>query len=234
MVRLRQAVLVARDLDAVAGALRSELGLGEPFNDPGVGHFGLRNAVMALGDTFIEVVSPVQDGTTAGRYLERRGGDGGYMVMFQLDDLESARARVKELGVRTVWSLDLDDISDDHLHPRDMGGAIVALDKPAPDGSWRWGGPAWEGKVPGDVSDGGVRGATVRAEDPKRMARKWANVLGLPVRDENGDSLVPIDGGDVRFTAADGEPEGVVAFAVSVPGRAGETLELGGVRLELV
>jgi hypothetical protein len=142
---------------------------------------------------------------------------------------------VKELGVRTVWSLDLDDISDDHLHPRDMGGAIVALDRPVPDGSWRWGGPAWEGTVPGGVPDGGVRGATVRAEDPKRMARRWANVLGLPVRDENGDSCVPIDGGDIRFTPArDGEPEGVTAFALSVPGRGDETIELGGVRFDLV
>ena len=58
VVRLRQVVLVARDLEAVAGALRQPLGLGAPFHDEGVGHFGLRNAVMALGDTFVEVVSP--------------------------------------------------------------------------------------------------------------------------------------------------------------------------------
>src|SRR5437763_16855680 len=32
-VRLRQAVLVARDLDAVAGELQRELGLGEAFAD---------------------------------------------------------------------------------------------------------------------------------------------------------------------------------------------------------
>src|SRR3954467_12674471 len=128
MPRFRQAVVAARDLDAAVEELREALPLGESYADPGVGLFGLRNAVMALGDTFVEVVSPVEEGTAAGRYLERRGGDGGDMVMFQLDDLESARARVKELGIRTVWSLDLDDIADDHLHPRDMGGAIVALD----------------------------------------------------------------------------------------------------------
>ena len=58
MARLRQAVLVARDLDGVAASLRSALGLGAPFHDPGVAAFGLRNAVMALGDTFVEVVSP--------------------------------------------------------------------------------------------------------------------------------------------------------------------------------
>ncbi len=75
--RLRQAVLAARDLDAVAGELRAELGLGEPYADPGVGYFGLRNAVFALGDTFLEVVSPVEPDTAAGRLLERHGGDCG-------------------------------------------------------------------------------------------------------------------------------------------------------------
>src|SRR5918992_2816996 len=140
-VRLRQAVLVARELEPVAERLRTELGLGEPFADPNVAEFGLRNAVFALGDVFLEVVAPMQDGTAAGRYLERHGGDGGYMVIFQLDDLESARERARELGVRVVWKLDLPDISGTHLHPTDMRGAIVSLDRAEPAESWRWGGP---------------------------------------------------------------------------------------------
>src|SRR4051812_49511716 len=104
-VRLRQAVLVAGELEPVASALRAELGLGEPFADPGVGEFGLRNAVFALGDQFLEVISPTQENTAAGRFLERRGGDGGYMLIFQLDDLDGARARVADMGVRIVWSI---------------------------------------------------------------------------------------------------------------------------------
>src|SRR5215208_3455104 len=49
------------------------LPLGEPYGDPGVAYFGLRNAVMPLGDTFVEVVSPIGEGTAAGRFLDRRG-----------------------------------------------------------------------------------------------------------------------------------------------------------------
>src|SRR3712207_5616716 len=99
-VRLRQAVLVAAELEPVAARLRDELGLGEAFADPGVGEFGLENAVFALGDQFLEVGAPTRPGTAAGRYLERRGGDGGYMLIFQLDDLDSARSRAAELGIR--------------------------------------------------------------------------------------------------------------------------------------
>ena len=169
VARLRQAVLVARDLDPVVAGLRAELPLAEPFRDPGVGRFGLHNAVMALGDAFVEVVSPVRDGTAAGRRLDRLGGDGGYMVMFQLDDVPAARRRAADAGIREVFAVELPDILDVHLHPRDVGGAIVALDAPVPPGSWRWGGPAWEGRVP-DHGPGTITGATIAAADPDAMA----------------------------------------------------------------
>jgi hypothetical protein len=85
--RLRQVALVARELEAGSASLRRALHLGEPFHDPGVGEFGLDNAVFSLGDTFLEVVAPVRADTTAGRYLARRGGDGGYMAIFQVADV---------------------------------------------------------------------------------------------------------------------------------------------------
>ena len=46
-MRLRQVVLVARDLDAVVGDVCAGLGIAVSFNDPGVAFFGLRNAVTS-------------------------------------------------------------------------------------------------------------------------------------------------------------------------------------------
>src|SRR5436190_18987039 len=106
MVRLRQVVVVTSDLDGVSSKLQSALGLGDPFVDPGVGEFGLENRVFAAGTSFIEVLTPLRPGTAGGRYLERRGGDAGYMAIFQLgperSELDDARKRVAELGVRVV------------------------------------------------------------------------------------------------------------------------------------
>jgi hypothetical protein len=63
---------------------------------------------MPIGDTFIEVVAPVEEGTTAGRLLDKRGGDGGYMAIFQVDDIAAARANAERLGVRVVARFDGD------------------------------------------------------------------------------------------------------------------------------
>ncbi len=49
---------MARDCGQVAGELRRAFGWPPPFHDPGVGRFGLTNAVFAVGDTFVEVVAP--------------------------------------------------------------------------------------------------------------------------------------------------------------------------------
>src|SRR5688500_16875665 len=176
-VRLRQAVLVATDLEPVSAALRAELNLGDPYADPGVGAFGLHNAVYAIGDTFLEVVSPTRPDTTAGRYLERRG-DGGYMVIFQLEDLDAARARAAAMGIRTVWQVDLPDISGTHLHPADTRGAIVSLDRASPQESWRWGGPDWTERS-GEGAPGELRGVTVAVNEPERVAALWAEFLGV-------------------------------------------------------
>jgi hypothetical protein len=232
-VRLRQAVLVAAELEPVASALRSALGLGEPFRDPGVGEFGLTNAVFALGDCFLEVISPAQPGTAAGRYLDRHEGDGGYMAIFDLTDLEQARARAEQAGIRVVWQLDLPDISGTHLHPADMRGAIVSLDRSRPYGTWRWGGPQWTGRT-GAGAPGRLAGITIAVADPPAVASVWAGVLGVPLADGGGTAL-RLDGGEVHFLGADDErQEGLVEIAIAdSPSlrELGAPIELGGVRL---
>ena len=207
MLRLRQAVLAARDLDSAVEALRAALPLGEPYADPGVGLFGLRNAVMALGDTFVEVVSPVQENTAAGRFLDRRG-DGAYMAMFQIDDLAGARERAAALGVREVWGIELDDISAVHLHPGDMGAAIVSLDRPVDPASWRWAGP-WQPHGAAHTC-----GLTLRARDPDALGARWGEVLGG----------LELDDGRVELQR--GEDDAIAAFHVS--GLAADAIQAAG------
>ena len=222
--RLRQAVLVARDLPPVSEQLRAELGLGEPYADPSVGAFGLENAVYAIGDTFLEVVSPIQPETTAGRYLDKRG-DGGYMVIFQLADLDAARERAAALGVRVVWQADLPDISGTHLHPADTHGAIVSLDRADPPGSWRWGGPEWTERE-GTGAPGQLRGVTVTVNDPEATAERWGELLGV----DTAGARLELDGSYVQFEQA--ADERLTEIHVEVPDR-DETVAIGGAQFRL-
>ena len=227
--RLRQVVLAAHDLESTTAQIETALGVHEPFRDPGVGHFGLSNAVYAVGDTFLEVVSPTQAGTAAGRYLERRGGDAGYMVMFELEDESAVRKVLDVLEIRIVHDMTYDDIVDLHLHPKDVPGAIVALDMTNPIGSWRWGGPRWEGKSP-QHAPGGVVGLTVAAVDPQAVATKWAAVLGTDVSTDADSYVLALPSMQrIDIIAADDiSGEGIVACTVDAALDAPTTI--GGVR----
>lgn len=209
--RLRQVVLAARELEPVAARLRAELGLGKPFSDPGVEYFGLHNVVFALRDTFLEVVCPLHEDTAAARLLDRRGGDCGYMLMFQVDGLAAARERARAAAVREVFEVSLDDMSEVHLHPSDMRGALVSLSDPRPPESWRWGGPGWAQRA----SPERLLGVTVAVGDPGAVAARWEAVIGgLP---------------GITFVE-DPSERGPIEVAIASDGGRPHPVEIGGVR----
>ena len=243
-MRLRQVALVARELERSVEELCGVLGLDVAYNDPNVVVFGLSNAVMPVGDTFLEVVSPAQEGTTAGRYLERRGGDGGYMLIFQTRDLARERERIEKLGVRVVWEIDTGRAKVIHLHPHDIGSSLVSFDQMSEWDEWEWAGPDWRSKVRRD-STTGIVAAELQSEDPDRCAARWSEVLGIPRRGLE----IPLDGGTLRFVQlADERGEGLAGIDVAATGapevlrRArdrglpvdGNCITLSGIRIHLV
>ena len=215
-MRLRQIALVGKNLDSIRVDITEVLGLGEAYADPGVGKYGLHNQVWPIGDTFLAVVSPKRDGTTAGRLLQKRGGDGGYMAIFQVDDIAAARARIAEAGVRVVDQMDRNGASFTHLHPKDVPGAIVSVDAMEPRERWEWGGPHWRDNVRTDLSVE-IRGAEIQGEDPDLISERWSAALGRP-RERTAQGLrLAVDGGEIRFTTpADNRGEGLSAFDLTV------------------
>jgi hypothetical protein len=218
-MRLRQIALVAADLAAAEADIRAVLGLDYAYADPGVGKFGLTNAVFPVGETFLEVVSPKQEGTTAGRLLEKRGGDGGYMVILQVKDIEVARAGIAAAKARVVEQADLHGgtVAMSHVHPKDIGGAILSLDYMDPWERWEWGGPGWRDHLRTDVSTG-IVGAELQGDDPYAMAVRWGAVLGREVEAMGEYWRIGLDeGGELRFVRADdGRGEGLGRFDVAV------------------
>lgn len=217
-MRLRQVVIAARDLETTIASLTDVLGLEVSLRDPGVAEFGLVNAVMPIGDTFLEVVSPVAATAPARRFLDRRG-EGGYMVMLQSARLDDDRRRLAALGVRVVWQLDLDDIRGTHLHPADVGGAILSLDDPRPPASWRWAGPSWDRHVRTELTRQ-VVAVDFAAADPEGLAARWGKVLDVAVTRAPAGYEIRLDPGMLRFAHGDGDPAPhVVGYELAVTDR---------------
>jgi catechol 2,3-dioxygenase-like lactoylglutathione lyase family enzyme len=227
-LRIRQIVLATNDLDASVARCERELGLQVAYRDPNMSEFGLHNALLPIGDQFLEVLAPTREGTAAGRHLARHG-DSAYMLILQTDDLDRERARLEGLGVRIVWRSDYSDISTVHLHPKDIGAAIVSLDQATPPESWRWAGPDWQRHV----STHGVREireVTIGALDPAAMAQRWADVLGTAA--PSGGSIA-IDRGVLRFVQASADV--IVGFGVVAPeGGAARNTTICGTRFDIV
>ena len=131
MLRLRQICLVASELRPVVEDIKAVLQLDECFHDPAVAEYGLENALLPIGRDFLEVVAPTREGTAAGRYIERRGGDGGYIVILQCDDADRRRAHYQALGVRIANAMDYGDFDGTQLHPKDTGGCMLEVDQQA-------------------------------------------------------------------------------------------------------
>lgn len=192
------------------------LGIEVCFRDPGVAQWGLENAVMPLGDAFLEVVAPTREGTAAGRYLERRGGAGGYMVITLCEDAHERDQRLEALGVQIAFRHRSHGMDICQLHPASTGGSFFEIDsQPAslrnPDD---WGAAGGAERVTAARHTevvSGIATAELQSPDPSRLAARWAEIAGRALAtDEAGNPSLSLDSGGIRFVlCADGRPEGL-------------------------
>lgn len=222
MLRLRQICLVASELRPAVEDLKAVLGIDECFHDPGVAKYGLENALLPIGRNFMEVVAPVEDGTAAGRYLDRRGGAGGYIVILQCDDVEERRKHVAELGVRIANPMDYGDFLGTQLHPRDTGGCMLEFDRQdgdIVDGPWHPAGTTWEGDVRTHMT-AAMTGCTLQSPDPETLATAWADILMRPMAPTESSFRIPLDNGFIDFVdPQDDRGEGLIGVTVEAANR---------------
>ncbi len=138
------------------------------------------------------------------------------MVIFQTDDLGRDRRRMEDMDVRIVWEGAHDDAATIHLHPRDIGGAIVSLDWMNPPDSWRWAGPEWREHVRTDTVRA-ITGAELQADNPAAMVGRWGEVLGVePAAAGPGTYELEVNGATIRFVpVSDGRGEGLRGLMVN-------------------
>ena len=223
MLRLRQICLVAPELQKSVALLESVLGLKTCFHDPAVERFGLNNALLPIGTNFLEVVAPFRDGTTAERYINRRNGSGGYMVIMQCDDVEERKARMETLGIRLVTDIDNGPHQAIQMHPKDTGGAIMETGSDSrgyePDSPWTPAGDDWKNFISTELVTSLVA-AELQSEDPKAMGPRWSEVLDIPLTLAEQVPTLTLENATLRFTTIkDDRGEGLRALDIKVKNR---------------
>lgn len=223
---LRQVCLVASQLAPVIEDLTTVFGIERCHVDPGVGRWGLENTLMAVGTNFLEVVAPVEDNTAGGRYLEKRGGDGGYILVCQVDSQshqDECRDRASTSGVRVAYQSDRDSYHLMQLHPADLNNAMWEIDwddRAEIDGVWEpAGGTVWKDHIRTDVTES-LTGVELQSRDPEQNAEQWGAIAGVDVERCDGGYRLPMANGELRFVPdLDGRGAGLAGVDLVVKDR---------------
>jgi Glyoxalase-like domain len=220
-MRLRQIALASYDLEACTEAFNTVFGLKVAYNDPGVGHYGLKNAVFSTGTGFLEIVQPISEDASGLRFLKKRGGDAGYMLIIQTADEAAETARVEKLGVRVVDRHESKTYRFSHFYPAHFGGILTSYDQQMtetdflkPYGDWMPAGPNWRETRTEVVKD--MLGCTLANPEPDALAARWSELTGRPL---SGPRTLPLDKGVITFEDSDKEGTwiSVVDLAVADP-----------------
>ena len=120
--------IAVRDIDATIPIYRDLLGLTFEGEDV-VEREGVKVAFFRVGDTRIELLQPIGEGSAIAGFLEKRG-EGIHHIALRVADLARARAHVQETGARLLSEQPLSGahgVLISFLHPGDTGRVLIEL-----------------------------------------------------------------------------------------------------------
>lgn len=181
-MRLRQICLVAPQLEPVISDIARIMGLAICYRDGNVAKYGLENALLPVDTILLEVVAPIKDGTTAGRFIAKTGGHGGYMAIFCCDDPDARGRNANAMGVRTANVIDHAPYHGVQLHPRDCRAAFIEFNHTEGSddslGAYPPAGPDWQRFIRTDVTQA-LTAVEMQSPDPQRLAEHWGKIIGV-------------------------------------------------------
>ena len=93
---------------------------------------GVREAMLAIGDSHIQLLAPLRPDSPIGKFLERNG-EGIQQVAFRVTDIDEASQRLRQAGLRLLYDAPKRGTADSRVnfvHPKDCGGVLVELVEP--------------------------------------------------------------------------------------------------------
>jgi methylmalonyl-CoA/ethylmalonyl-CoA epimerase len=100
LAKIEHVALAVADLDVAIAHYRNVWGL-EVTHRERVEDQGVEEAMLPLGESFLQLLAPTSPDSTVARFLER-SGEGLHHIAYEVDDLERELADLKSNGVALI------------------------------------------------------------------------------------------------------------------------------------
>jgi len=90
---------------------------------------GVREAMLKVGDAYIQLLAPLSPESTIAKFLER-SGPGIQQMAFGVDDVVATADQLREAGVRVLYDQPKRGTAGslvNFAHPKDCGGVLIEL-----------------------------------------------------------------------------------------------------------
>ena len=132
MKKIDHVGIAVADLDAAMDMYRDALNLVYEGEDV-VESEGVKVAFLKIGESRVELLTPTREDSAVAKFLDKRG-PGFHHLCFQVDDIHSAYASLKEKGVTVLGEGPRPGAHGAQvlfIHPKITGGILVELSQPA-------------------------------------------------------------------------------------------------------
>src|SRR3954471_8467204 len=132
LARIDHIGVAVSDLDAALQLYGGDLDLAEVHRET-VDAQGVEAVLLDVGENHVELLRPLAPDTPVGRFLARNG-PGLHHVAYQVADVDSALAALREQGVRLIDETPRTGIRGSRvafLHPAATGAVLTEIVQPA-------------------------------------------------------------------------------------------------------
>ncbi len=132
--RIDHVGLAVRDLDEAIAFYTSTFGLEFVHTEVNEDQ-GVREAMVRVGDSYVQLLAPLSEDSTIAKFLARNG-EGIQQVAYGVDDIEAVCATLRERGLRLLYDAPKRGTAGskvNFIHPKDAGGVLVELVEAAAD-----------------------------------------------------------------------------------------------------
>ena len=190
-IRFRQICVATLELERDISLFAEILNV-LPCHRSRLDHFGLENAMFAIGGSFIELVAPTQDQTAVHRFLNRSQGRGGYMAIFDCDDVQRQKSLAQSQNISIVFERSTPEAELLQLNPKDTGVTMLEFDHHTGGEdrlcAYEWAGRDWQKHLNSDVD---IAEVTMTCRDPELIHTKWSPLF---------PSMFPSDRNNIELT----------------------------------